>query len=159
LTLGARLRRSDQSVWSGFRPDMSEGAWQRSPCVFRRHLNPLWPKQFLVHARNHALIFGCIRTMRREVSPLGRCPVDVGLMRRQLQLAEEAALDALPAGPFRERMWPTFSACRRKWVNYGLIVLRFHQGKSAMAPRAGFAWQQGPYSRRCSAFCRRTTNH
>jgi hypothetical protein len=30
LTLGARVRRSSRSVWSGFRPDMSEGAW-RSP--------------------------------------------------------------------------------------------------------------------------------
>jgi len=27
-TLGARVRRSSRSVWSGFRPDMSEGAWR-----------------------------------------------------------------------------------------------------------------------------------
>jgi hypothetical protein len=63
LTLGARVRRSSRSVWSGFRPDMSEGAW-RPPCGWP--FNPLLPKQFLVHARDHALQSGCIWTRRGE---------------------------------------------------------------------------------------------
>jgi hypothetical protein len=34
-TKGGRPRRSNRSVWSGFRPDMSEGAWQQpSSCAF-----------------------------------------------------------------------------------------------------------------------------
>jgi hypothetical protein len=37
---------------------MSEGAWQHSLVRVHRHLNPLLPKQFLVHARDHALRVG-----------------------------------------------------------------------------------------------------
>jgi hypothetical protein len=33
LTRGDGVRRSNRSVWSGIRPDMSEGAWQHSSCV------------------------------------------------------------------------------------------------------------------------------
>jgi hypothetical protein len=55
IDLGCSPPRSSRSVWNGFRPDMSEGAWQHSIVRVRRHLNPLFPKQFLVHARDHAL--------------------------------------------------------------------------------------------------------
>jgi hypothetical protein len=33
LTKGGRLRQSNRSVWSGFRPDVSEGAWLHLLCV------------------------------------------------------------------------------------------------------------------------------
>ena len=45
LTRGGRVRRSNRSVWSGFRPDMSEGAMAAAlhvGCSFNR----LLPKQF-----------------------------------------------------------------------------------------------------------------
>src|SRR5258708_4150318 len=35
-------------------------------------------------------------------------------------------------------MWPTFSACRRKWVNHGKNIVRFQGEKSIIAARAGF---------------------
>ena len=44
LTLRARLHRSNRSVWSGFRPDRSECAWQRSWCV--KSFNPPLPGWF-----------------------------------------------------------------------------------------------------------------
>jgi hypothetical protein len=56
LILGASVRRSSRSVWSGFRPDMSQGAWW--PPVVGPSFNRLLPKQFLVHTRDHALCAG-----------------------------------------------------------------------------------------------------
>ncbi len=32
MVLGKRILHL--KAWSGFRPDMSEGAWQHSPCLF-----------------------------------------------------------------------------------------------------------------------------
>jgi hypothetical protein len=46
LTLGARLRRSSRSVWSGFRPDVSEIALAALPLACSPVINPLLPKQF-----------------------------------------------------------------------------------------------------------------
>jgi hypothetical protein len=37
LILGARRRRLGRSVWSGFRPDVSETALADPPCVFAGH--------------------------------------------------------------------------------------------------------------------------
>src|ERR1700687_2291466 len=66
LTLGAYVRRSSRSVWSGFRPDMSEGAW-RPPRGWP--FNPLLPKQFLVHARDHpAALPRCVQIALKPAS-------------------------------------------------------------------------------------------
>lgn len=48
LTRGDCVRQSNRNVWSGFRPDMSEGAWQR-PSLVRVgcSFNLLLPKRFL----------------------------------------------------------------------------------------------------------------
>jgi hypothetical protein len=54
-------------------------------------------------------------------------------------------------GSFRERMWPTFSACRRKWVNEHQIIVEFQRGKSVMAPRAG-AKHLVKYWKHCAIF-------
>jgi hypothetical protein len=61
LTVGAYVRRSSRSVWSGIRPGMSQGAWR--PPVVGPSFNPLLPKQFLVHARDHVLQ-GRVRRLR-----------------------------------------------------------------------------------------------
>jgi hypothetical protein len=42
-----RLRRLNRSVWSGFRRDMSEGAWQQHSLRVLGRSNRLPPKQFL----------------------------------------------------------------------------------------------------------------
>jgi hypothetical protein len=67
LTKGDRLRQSNRSVWSAFRPDVSEGAWQRpSSCVLGAH-SIGW---FMPLIAQHRLGAHCGWEARRG----GRCP-------------------------------------------------------------------------------------